>query len=189
MEFILPSGFKVDVDGVIDAMADFKDNIRYFLNSLDGQVGCIDKADKKSLKSMSINHSYIEIPRITKEIRLRSARDFMELILATGDEDDIELYVRLMKILGEKKPNVAEKVMDLLDASDHDGTIGWRQWIGDSLFEEMKKWFAILPIDIGEKFQGICDCELCKLIEKGDHTVGDFNEALQKQEKKSATLK
>ena len=73
---------------------------------------------------------------------------------------------------------------ELLNASAGGWIHGWREWQGQSGFEEMLEWFSTLPLDIEDKFEGCGDCELCKLMEQGEHNFGDFLEAKAKEERR-----
>lgn len=44
-------------------------------------------------------------------------------------------------------------------------------------------------VEVTEKFERCDDCEICKLMEKGDHSYGDLTEAFAKQKAKHHKLK
>ena len=45
--FLLPNHKKIDENGVIDAMLDTDSSRRYFLDTITGEVGCVEKGSKK----------------------------------------------------------------------------------------------------------------------------------------------
>ena len=175
--FLSPNQNKIDEDGVIEAML-HRDTCRYFLDATTGEVGCVDKKTKKDV--LLDTKRYIEVPKLSETVQLTWMKEFMEDML---DMDTV--LSRTLKNEIEKGALVrCENILN----KDAEGWIhGWREWRGTSAFEEMQKWFSTLSISIEEKFEGCEDCELCKLMEQGEHTVGDFMEAKAKEERKSKT--
>jgi len=181
--FILPNGSKIDIDGVIDAMGDFVSETRYFLNTLNGEVGCVELDDKKFLENITKNPNYIEIPKVTERSQRKCMRKFADIMLKDGDREEKKLYEKIRKALVKGELG---KCITILEKSKMGWIHGWAQWQGDQIFEEMEGWFKTLPIPITEKFEADDDCELCKLMEKGEHNLADFKEAAQKEIRKGA---
>ena len=190
--FILPNGKHIDTDGVIDAVGDISGKTKYFLDTTSGEVGCVNSRDKKKADNLSQDSRYIKIPTIPILSRLPWFKDFMDAILPADTKKEIALCNKLNKIFKIDVPETFDQCLKIIGSADKSLLDGWSIWQSGCLFGEMKEWFSGLPIKIEERFEGDCDCELCKLFEKGDHTLGDFKEALQKQERKdivSSTMK
>jgi hypothetical protein len=186
--FLLPNGNKIDTEGVMDALDDSVSKTLYFLDTDNGEVGCVNASDTKTTLKLKGNRKYLEVQKIPNHLQVVWIKEFAETILKKGSKKEKILYKNLNKILAENKSDAVERSLAIMENSDESLVSGWEQWRDDSVFEEMKKWFGTLSIEIEEKFRGECDCELCKLMEKGEHTVGDFNEALQKQKKKGSDI-
>ena len=182
--FILPNEKHIDTDGVIDAMGDISGRMKYFLDIISGEVGCVNSKEKKKVTKLLQDSRYLEVPKVSTSSQLVWFKDFIDTILPVGTKKEAALYNRLNKVLKIDVPETLDQCHKIIESEDKSLFVGWLQWRGDCLFEEMKKWFAGLPVKIEERFESDCDCELCKLIEKGDHNIGDFKEALQKQERK-----
>lgn len=176
--FLLPNNQKIDEDGVIDAMLDTDMSRRYFLDTMTGEVGCIERGGRR--KAVPDPKRYLQVARIPAATQLRWIKEFSKWCL----EDE-----KVKKaLLAETKRKNAEKAFarceKLLRDDSGEFMYGWKEWQGQSGFEEMLNWFSTLPLDIEDKFEGCGDCELCKLMEKGEHNLGDFLEAKQKEERK-----
>ncbi len=178
--FLLPNQNKIDENGVIEAMLQTDLSRKYFLDTTIGEVGSVEQKAKKSV--LLDTKRYIEIPKLSEAVQLEWLKEFMENMISIDSFLSHALKSEIEK--GEEALARCEKILN----EDKEGWIhGWREWRGTSAFEEMKKWFATLPISIEEKFEGCEDCELCKLMEQGEHTVGDFMEAKVKEERKAKT--
>ncbi len=181
---MLPNGRKIDTDGIIDAMEDVTGKTRYFLDTVSGEVGCVSAADKDDVVRFSNDRRYAAIPPASSAIQSRWLKEFMEMILETETLAERSLHKKLTAVLKIEHSEAFDQCLKMMGKADESLLAGWASWQGDHLFEEMKAWFATLPVAIGSDFEADCDCELCKLIMKGPHTAGDFNEALQKKERK-----
>lgn len=177
--FLLPNNQKIDEDGVIDAMLDTDSSRRYFLDTFTGEVGCIEKEDTK--KALPDPTRYLQVARIPAATQLKWMKEFMGFCV------DNRILARLLSTEIQQKD--AEKAFlrckELLNASADGWIHGWREWQGQSGFEEVLKWFSTLPLDIEDKFEGCGDCEMCKLMEQGEHNLGDFLEAAAKEKRKA----
>lgn len=176
--FLLPNHKKIDEDGVIDAMLDTDMSRRYFLDTLTGEVGCVEKGGKK--KAAPDPGRYLEVARISVAAQLRWMKKFTEFCV----EDPVVAKVLLAEMKKENAEKAFSRCEELLRADPNKFMYGWKEWQRQSGFEEMLEWFSTLPIDIEDKFEGCGDCELCKLMERGEHNLGDFLEAKQKEERK-----
>ena len=182
--FTLPNGKKIDTDGVMDAMEGVTGRIRYFLDTVSGEVGCVSAADKGAVVKFSDDRRYVAIPPVPSMIQSRWLKEFMEMIIKTGTQAERTLYKKLANILKIRDQRTFDQCLKTMGRFDESLLAGWASWQGDHLFEEIKTWFATLPVAVDSEFDADCDCELCKLIVKGSHTIGDFNEASQKQTRK-----
>jgi len=183
--YLLPNKNKIDDDGIVEAMKDGNSNTCYFLDTASGEVGIIDgKKDKSKLAKLRGDSRYIAIPKISDEKWRKIFRDFVEMC----EDWDNSATGKLFGKEFAKGGNVRKNCVAILEKREKiDGLIyGWRQFEADSLWEEMRKWFSSLPIEIEDDWKSEldCDCELCKLLKEGDHTVGDFMEASQKEDRK-----
>lgn len=186
--FYLPNGREIDIEGVIDAMGDATGSRRYFLDTEKGDVGCVDgkgEKNKKKTKSLIESGRYIEIPNIPDKEQKKWLMEFAEEFLKSDDKDEKSLYVTIKKLLSDKKENSLESALKELEKDESGWIHGWAQWQRNHLWEKTEDWFSSLPIEIEDKFEGCDDCELCKLMEQGKHTLGDFNEAMTKEKQKS----
>lgn len=175
--FLLPNHKKIDEDGVIDAMLDTDMSRRYFLDTMNGEVGCVEQKAKN--KPVLDPKRYIEVPRITVGAQLSWLKESTQMI---EDRDVVE------KVMAEMQKGSTDALLScekILSESESVWIYGWKEWQGQSGFEEMLEWFSTLPIDIEDKFEGCGDCEMCKLMEQGEHNLGDFLEAKQKEERKA----
>lgn len=177
--FLLPNQNKIDEDGVIDAMLDTDIAHRYFLDTITGEVGYVEeKAKKTALPNFK---RYREIPKVSAHDQLLWMKECIEICI--GDS----LLSKSLLAEIQKETN-AEKTLlrcEHILEDDKDGWIhGWVEWQGTAGFDEMKQWLATLQVSIEEKFEGCGDCELCKLMEQGEHNLGDFLEAKAKEERK-----
>lgn len=177
--FLLPNHKKIDEDGIIDAMLDTDSSRRYFLDTMTGEVGCMEQKAKN--KPVLDPKRYLEIARIPAATQLQWVRDFTKWCI----EDDALKKSLITEAQSKTDTERAfARCEELLRADPDEFMYGWKEWQGQSGFEEMLQWFSTLPIDIEGKFEGYDDCELCKLMERGEHNLGDFLEAKQKEERK-----
>ena len=78
------------------------------------------------------------------------------------------------------------KIVEFVDKYEIDG---WNQWsIDGGPGDEMHEWVEDLSprIFMEDDWDLDDDCELCKLIKNGAHSVGDFHEAAAKEKRKKA---
>lgn len=178
--FFLPNNQKIDEDGVIDAMLDTDMSRQYFLDTTTGEVGCV--VQKAKHKPVLDPKRYLQVVRIPPATQLRWARDFAKWCV-----DDQAVKTSLLAEAKKKDANKAfVRCEKILQADPDEFMYGWREWQGTAGFDEMKLWLATLPFYIQEKFEGCVDCEMCKLMEQGEHNLGDFLEAKQKEERKKS---
>ena len=177
--FLLPNQKKIDEDSVIDAMLDFDATHRYVLDTTTGEVGCIEKGGTKE-KPLD-RQRYIPIPKISSETQLLWLKECVEFCL----NDNSGLRAELMNELQSGETGSFERCEKLLSEDESGWIHGWREWQGTSGAEALMKWLPTLPFEVEDKFEGCGDCELCKLMEQGEHTLGDFLEAKQKEERKA----
>ena len=186
MVFILPNGTRIDKEGLADAFAETDPRQRYVLDTLNGSVGCTDTSVNTDNEILDKDR-YIEIPRVDAAIQLQWIRELISELMLFSTED-AALICTLTQVLDDAKEGVEAEALascERLLESDKNGWVhGWVQWKADHVWEEMTAWFAKLPIQVEDRFEGCGDCELCKLMEKGTHNLGDFLEAKQKEERK-----
>jgi hypothetical protein len=187
--FIMPNGIKIDMEGLTAAFVSATDSECYFLDGETGQVGCCDQnLEKGKIEKLRASSRYMEVPKISKEKQIGWLREFGEMMLkdplpVENAQEAKSLYRDMQKEMQNPAEDAFDRIMDLLE-KDEDGWIGgWHQWQGDCLFDEAAGWLFSLPLHIEEKFEADCDCPLCQLLEKGPHSVGDFNEAASKIKK------
>lgn len=184
--YLLPNKNKINDEGVIEAMKDGNSRAYYFLDTISGEVGMVDgEKDKKKLEKLCGDSRYIAIPKVSDEKWRKWFRDFVEMM--AGEDGEISAKL-IIKELEKEEKDVFKKCLAILEKGEKvDGLIyDWWQFEADMLWEEMENWFCSLPIDVEDDWQSELDddCELCKLMKKGDHTVGDFMEAAQKEGRK-----
>ena len=186
--FLLPNDNKIDTEGVIEAMEDTTGEHQYFLDIEKGDVGCVEKSngkDKEKAESLVKSGRYIEIPNVSDTEQKKWLMKFAQEFLKPGNKDEKSLYAKIVKLLSAKKRNAFGLALKVLEKDESGWIHGWSQWQRDCLWEEMENWFSVLPVEIKDKFEGCDDCELCKLMAQGEHTLGDFNEASAKEKLKS----
>ncbi len=178
--FLLPNQNKIDESGVIEAMLHTDSSCRYFLDTTTGEIGCVEK---KTTKNVSLDmERYIEVPKLSEAVQFAWMKKFIETMLETES-----LLSRALKNEIEKGKGALACCEKILNEDAGKWIHGWREWCKTSAFEEMQKWLGTLPISIEEKFEGHGDCELCKLMERGEHNLGDFMEAKAKEDRKLNT--
>jgi len=186
--FLLSNGNKIDTEGVIGAMEDTTDACRYFFDIEKGDVGCVEKnngKNKEKAESLVKSGRYIEIPNVPDTEQKKWLIKFSQEFLKSGNKDEKSLYAKIAKLLSGKKENSFNMALKALEKDKSGWIHGWSQWQRNCLWEEMENWFSVLPVEIEDKFEGCDDCELCKLMAQGEHTLGDFNEASAKEKLKS----
>lgn len=183
--FLLPNNKKIDEDGVIDAMLDTDTTHRYFLDLNTGEVGCVEKEKEAKEKPLDPKR-YIAIPKISPTTQLAWMKDFVESCVDVPD-----LVEALMEEMhsNQSAKKAFKQCIKLLSDDESGWILGWPDWQGTPVFDEMLKWFSTLPFELEERFEGCGDCELCNLMEQGNHTIGDFLEAKQKEERKKKQSK
>lgn len=185
--FLLPNGSTVDIEGVCDALEDYIGQTHYFLDSITGEVGVVGKKEPKKLLRLQKDPRYFQIPSVPAAKQIEWLKKFVAEIMPPK----AALTFALRKHLKEKDCAVALVACnelfkkDFLKKTSEGWVHGWAQLQGDELYAEAEEWFLTLPIEIIDKWEGCDDCELCKLTEKDDQTVGDFFEAASKQKLKT----
>lgn len=173
--FLLPNNKKIDEDGVIDAMLDRDVSLLYVLDTKTGEVGCMEiEKQKKHLDPKR----YIEIPKVSPALQLKWMEESLQMI------EDRAVAEAVQKEMQKSGPDILTLCENILSQDERVWIYGWQEWQGTAAFEEMQKWFGTLPFEIEEKFEGCGDCELCKLMEQGEHNLGDFLEASAKEKRK-----
>lgn len=186
---LLPNGKQLDSEGITDAMKS-KLSERAFLDTATGEIGVIDDKEiltalgKKRLEEISHNARYIEIPHVTDVRKRKWLREFIKTFLKEGNKKERQLYQSIDDEIKSKNIDRFDKAIVLLEKSSTGWIHGWSQWYFDELWNDMDTWLETLPFEIEDVFDGDDDCELCKLLAQGEHTIGDFNEALQKEHMK-----
>ena len=186
-EYFLPNGSKIDFDSLIDALKDRTGKCRYFLDLQKGEVGCIEKG-KNDLQPKSAvlreTARYVEIAPVAENVQIQWMREYLDEFLQKGDKRERLLYASTQKILSDKKPHTFERILSLVEKDKRGSIHGWVQWQEDQQWDEVVNWLEMLPVAVESKFKGCGECELCKLMEMGEHTIGDFFEASVKQNRK-----
>lgn len=159
---------------------------RYFLDSVTGDVGCVENPAASSLPDKS---RYFEIPKTPAVIQIGTMEQFIKDILAT-ERGGKKLANRLKGVIKKKQDKIitlseCEKILEV----DKGGWgAAWQSWQGDSLFEDAKIWLSRLPVSVEERWEGGDDCELCKLMNNGADLVTDLKEAMAEENKKGAIV-
>jgi hypothetical protein len=185
--FLLPNKKSIDDDGLEKALCDLDQTRRYFLDSVTGEVGCVDVKDVKKLRGVSDRTRYFEVPKISEKIQLGWVKSFTDFL--SFDESGLSLQCNLREALKNGKD--LGTCLKMIKADKNGWIDGWYQWNADSVGEKMDEWFPTLPIEIIDDWDLDDDCELCKMMKSGGgHTLGDFKEAAAKEElKKKKALK
>lgn len=184
--YILQSGRKIDMDGLLCAMEDTGES-RYFLDLTEGEIGEVNtktKQGKEKCQRLSSNKRYVEIPKIRDENRIECMRECMDMFLKEGNKGEQKLHDEMQKILDSNDTNKFKKALVKLEKSRTGWIHGWEQFRRDSAWEDAVSWIEKLPVAIEQKFEGCGDCKLCTLMEKGEHDMDDFLEAVKKEKKK-----
>lgn len=185
MTFVLKNGNKIDEEGLGDAFGDAEPARVYFLDLETGEVGCIEKGEGKKIP-VSNRERYVEVPHTLASRQIEWLRDFArELIVPEGGSAFADKLFKILDspLLGNDSLKLSE-CLEILEKDPSGWIHGWAEWHRDHSCEAMSDWLMKLPIEIEDKFEAFDDCELCKLIEKGPHNLGDFMEAKQKDERK-----
>lgn len=174
--FKLPNNIKIDDEGVAAAMADLLGERLYFLDTANGQVGVelINNENKAQIEKLVSNKRYFKIPTVPLATQISWLREFMadDYLL-----DDRQLRQNLQRILSDANPiksaeEVFKKAGDAWQAA-------WDSWYSDSLFEEIKEWYASLPINIQEDFEYFDDCPICQAMKEGRTSYEELKDAFR----------
>ena len=149
--FILPNGKAIDTDMVEMAMQDADSIHLHFLNTLTGEVAFFSEFDvsfdkrEKRLEELE-GDEYIAIERISSHEAYQWMEDFVEQIVTPKDRFAAEkLSIALMG------RGAFRRFKDMLHSLGNEWIETWNQWENDHLHEEMKQWFASLPLTITEQ--------------------------------------
>jgi protein involved in ribonucleotide reduction len=166
--FILSNHNKIDYEAVIDAMLDNTKNKHYWLDSNAGSVVLESNSIKKTSgdKLKLEKDRYFLIPKINDFDRLSWMINYIQVVV---EYEDKKLSVKLQKIV--QGPNQYKNFIEALKMVGEDWLSGWDSWEGDNAFEEMKKWFGLLPIEIKEELDHFDNCSVCQAIKSGNNSA------------------
>src|SRR3989344_4796654 len=184
--FYLPNQRKIDLEGVIEGMGDIRP-IKYYLDSVTGDVGGVENLQHR--KKFKDEKRYFEIPKISAFIHLGILKEFINEMLI-GDPEGKRLVAKLTSVIKSKKTyeHVFSECEKILESDSFGWVHGWKQWQGDSIFDDARIWLMNLSIPIEEQWEGDDDCELCQTMENGSHSVKDFFEAMAKEKTKGTVV-
>lgn len=188
MAWYLPNGKKIDEDGLVEAFGNVTSAQRHVLDVETGNIGCTQTDPGASTKMLD-HARYIDIPHVEAKEQMKWLR---EMMAATMEPEDKALIDGLKQVMSQEGTGHAELLVACEQKLEDDKSgweHGWLPWKGDHLWERAGEWLKTLPIPIEDKFEIDCDCELCKLFEMDGHTLGDYFEAAQKQERKDKKKK
>ena len=163
--FLLPNGSTIDIEGVCDALEDFYKTTVYFLDSLTGEVGEVERRAHKKLARLEQDTRYFRIPVVAPTAQVKWLREFIKEML----DEKSELGAALTAEIETQEAAVALKMCEILLEKDEEGWIhGWVQWRGDELYTEAEEWFSTLSIKIIDKWEGDDDCPLCRMMSEDE---------------------
>jgi hypothetical protein len=173
--FTVPSGMKVDDEGVTDALVCSDAAVVHVFDRETGQVVELAHVD---VAGVLRNTRYFKIERLPKKITDRYARRFLNIMKKMMGPD---VNARLSAIVREGGCEGLEAFFKTGDTTEIDGwDDGWWQFKADSAWEDMCAWFSRNP-ELGivqvieEKWRGVdprdedkptCDCELCDIMHR-----------------------
>jgi hypothetical protein len=178
--YYLPNHKAIDEEGLMSALCDTDPACRYFLDAGSGEIGCVDSGDKEKIGKVSADKRYFEVPKISEREQTKQIKDFAGFL--SFDEDGVSLQRGLFDAL--EKGESLKACIKMIEEDPSGWVHGWVQWRSDYILEKAEAWFSTLPIEISDDWELDDDCELCKLLKRGEHTKGDFNEALAKENRK-----
>jgi len=177
--YSLPSGLKIDEEGLINGINDSAISHKYYFDVLTGQVGLVKKGkNKEKLKKLDVKR-YFLVPKASKSDKKIWAD---ELIKEMVWREDSLLADSLNRELN-KEGGGFDAFFKVLKQSDF--IYGWCEWESHYLYEKMLDWFDTLPVEVKEDFDDLDDdCPLCQLMKGGEHhNIEDFKIAKKKMPK------
>ncbi|PIQ91667.1 MAG: hypothetical protein COV70_02335 [Parcubacteria group bacterium CG11_big_fil_rev_8_21_14_0_20_39_22] len=171
-QYILPSGNKIDIDGVIEAFDGVEEDCVYLLDLEKGDVGCIENSPGKTNKSpkkgkaeeMIKSGRYVAIPPLPQKEKLKIARDFLEMMSVDPEDEDKEVIEVVSKILNGKWKDKSYLIEEIIYSSETGIEIAWETFRDDVLWEKACDWFDTLPVEVEVEFKGCGNCPACKLF-------------------------
>lgn len=181
--FLLPNNSQINYEAVIEGMLD--QNNDYWLDVRSGSCfkqdvyeRMIDKFDYKPL----IGIRFFKIPKVDDA----TLKQFMiGYIKGIVEFENIDFAKQLLEIL--ERQDACKNFVSISEKKEDKGWIyGWEQWVGDGAFEEMKKWFTSLSIEIREEIDDFgCDCPICQAMVEGKTSEEELKKAFKKANFKS----
>ncbi len=177
--FKFPNGTHVDYDGLKEAMLSTDTKTTYFFDTKNGHVGLVLK--KNPNKELDPKR-YILVPTIPEQTQVWWLHDMISVFISL---EDPLLARALLRALKDTKSGYA-KARTLLEKHKDGWIHGWAQWQEEDVGEKMDTWLSSLDLGITDVFEPCGDCEMCKLQAEGGHSVEEFIEASEKQNKKKS---
>lgn len=174
--YLLPSGQKIDTEGLINGINDTVASHKYYFDIMTGQVGLIKESAAKEKDRKLDKKRYFLLPKMSKtDKKVWAAELIREMVWR---EDELLASV-LTKELNKGGFDGFFKVL-----KQSDFIYGWCEWERHYLYDKLLDWFDTLPVEIKEDFDDLDDdCPLCQLMKNGEHGVEDFKIAAKKMPK------
>jgi len=176
--FILSNNKQIDYEAIIDAMLDLVVDHIYWLDAQTGMCNLeswfIKNSGKVNFESGK-NNRFFRVPKIAEFERWQWIAGYIAEMVECENK---EFAKKLEEIKLGKNPYY--DFIKILEEKENEGWIyGWNSWEGDSAFEEMKKWFIKLPLEIEEKMDHFDDCPICKAMEEGRTSEKELKDAFR----------
>ena len=174
----LPNKNHVDTEGAVTAMLDGSASNVYFLDIEKGVVLCFISDDETDdLESIRKQPDrYFKVPRVPELTKEKWMREFLKEFVVY---EDVPFAEKLLSLEGDTF--YVNALFEI--GTSEDGWIhGWVQWSRDHAYELLDEWFATLPIEIIDEWEGCEDCAICRAMSSGEDSREGLSKAFSEQD-------